>query len=64
MDRLDRKSFKAHSFKEASKYHNISSTSVAERIKEAYLLTLSIYGFSEKNQPRLDRNIFSMHKQT
>jgi hypothetical protein len=63
MDPLDRKKFKAHSFAEASKYNNISSASVAERIKEAYLLTLSIYGYSEKNQPRLERNIFSMRKQ-
>jgi len=63
MPKMDKTAFKAHSFADARKYNNFSfGLSVSERIKEAYTLTITLYGYKPDENVRLDRTAFSMRK--
>jgi len=63
MYRLDRKAFKALSFKEAEiEMSNSKDVPVAERLRRSYYLIAAAYNFDPEHPPRLDRNYFEMRK--
>ncbi len=63
MYRLDRSAFKIQTFQEAdnSTAYWLKKT-IEERWKAAWFLTCAAYGIDYKNQPRMDRQLFSMRK--
>lgn len=61
--KFDRSAFRMMTFQE-SDASNIFGKEVpyAERLRQAYFLISKAYSFTMENQPRLDRNYFSMRK--
>ena len=61
--KLDRTAFKMMTFKEADAANVFNKdVSYSERLHQAYYLISQAYGFSMDNQPKLDRECFSMRK--
>ena len=61
--KFDRTAFKIQTLEEADQA-NIFDKNVtySERLRQAYYLISQAYGFSMTEQPRLDKNCFSMRK--
>lgn len=61
--KLDRTAFRMMKFKEADAA-NVFDKGIPypERLRQAYYLISQAYGFSETNQPKLDRKHFSSRK--
>lgn len=57
--KLDRNSFKAHTFSDADN-HSVfyKDLSVVERLKIANYLNSIAFNFNAENPPRMDKNVF------
>jgi hypothetical protein len=65
MYKLDRTAFRKHSVAEAKAYHaSYDSTDSNKRLAEGYFLSISAYGYTLETVPRMDKNCFSMRKQS
>lgn len=63
MYRLDRKSFKKHSFKEAGNdSQNYSHLDLNERLKIAFYLNSVAYHFPLQDPPKIDKTHFEKRK--
>ena len=61
--KLDKSVLKAQSFEEADKNKRFDKdVSLADRLKMAFHLTCTIYGFKEGDSLKIDRTIFSVRK--
>jgi hypothetical protein len=61
--KLDRTAFRMMKFKEADAANVFDKdTPYPERLRQAYYLISKAYGFSEADQPKLDRKHFSSRK--
>lgn len=59
--RLDKSYFKAQTFEQADN-NTIYwlQKSISERLQASWYLTCCAYGYSRQDQPRMEKNIFSM----
>ena len=63
MYKLDKTKSKATSFAENEKNKLFSpSTSLTERLQQAWYLTCMAYGLDPENPPKMDKTLFSMRK--
>lgn len=61
--KFDRSVFRILTFQESDESNIFGKEiSYAERLRQAYFLISKAYGFSMADQPKLDRNYFSMRK--
>jgi hypothetical protein len=61
--KFDRSAFRVQTFKESDAANKFGKDiSYAERLRQAYYLISKAYGFALNDQPKLDRNHFSIRK--
>ncbi len=61
--KFDGNVFKIQTFQEADRANIFDSTTpYSERLRQAYYLTLQVYGFSLSDKPKLDRSYFTSRK--
>lgn len=61
--RMDKTVFKATTHEEAEQAKIFDKdTPLAERIRQAWFLTLYAYGYSPENPPRMDKTVFVHRK--
>lgn len=61
--KFDRSAFRVMTFRESDEANKFGKeVSYAERLRQAYYLISQAYGFTMSDQPRLDRNYFSIRK--